>query len=86
LESVGLRASGGLGSGAAKGDAVGVTVWYEQLREQYRPARLEVLLIGESRPTPGPGSAGSSMPQRSASTICTAGSPRACTATLRRLT
>jgi hypothetical protein len=33
----------------------GVTVWYEQLREQYRPARLEVLLIGESPPDPGAG-------------------------------
>jgi hypothetical protein len=30
-----------------------VTVWYEQLREQYRPDRLEVLLIGESPPDPG---------------------------------
>jgi hypothetical protein len=32
-----------------------VTVWYEQLREQYRPDRLEVLLIGESPPDPGAG-------------------------------
>jgi hypothetical protein len=30
-----------------------VTVWYEQLREQYRPDQLEVLLIGESPPDPG---------------------------------
>jgi hypothetical protein len=33
-----------------------VTVWYEELREQYRPDRLEVLLIGESPPDPGDGS------------------------------
>jgi hypothetical protein len=32
-----------------------MTVWYEQLREQYRPDRLEVLLIGESPPDPGAG-------------------------------
>jgi hypothetical protein len=32
-----------------------VTAWYEQLREQYRPDRLEVLLIGESPPDPGTG-------------------------------
>jgi hypothetical protein len=31
----------------------GVTLWYEQLREQYRPDRLEVLLVGESPPDPG---------------------------------
>jgi hypothetical protein len=30
-----------------------MTVWYEQLREQYRPTHLEVLLIGESPPDPG---------------------------------
>ena len=32
-----------------------MTAWYEQLRDQYRPARLEVLLIGESPPDPGAG-------------------------------
>ena len=32
-----------------------MTVWYEQLREQYRPDQLEVLLIGESPPDPGGG-------------------------------
>jgi hypothetical protein len=32
-----------------------VTIWYEQLREQYRPTRLQVLLIGESPPDPGSG-------------------------------
>ena len=32
-----------------------MTAWYEQLREQYRPDRLEVLLIGESPPDPGAG-------------------------------
>jgi hypothetical protein len=32
-----------------------VTVWYEQLREQYRPEQLEVLLIGESPPDPESG-------------------------------
>jgi hypothetical protein len=32
-----------------------VTAWYEQLRQQYRPDRLEVLLVGESPPDPGPG-------------------------------
>jgi hypothetical protein len=36
-------------------DATGVTVWYEQLRAQYRPDRLQVLLIGESPPNPGTG-------------------------------
>jgi hypothetical protein len=36
-------------------DGTGVTVWYEQLRDQYRPDRLEVLLIGESPPDPGAG-------------------------------
>ena len=29
--------------------------WYEQLRERYRPERLEVLLVGESPPDPGAG-------------------------------
>ncbi len=29
--------------------------WYEQLREQYRPDSLKVLLIGESPPDPGAG-------------------------------
>lgn len=32
-----------------------MTAWYEQLRDQYRPDRLEVLLIGESPPDPGAG-------------------------------
>jgi hypothetical protein len=32
-----------------------VTAWYEQLRQQYRPDRLEVLLVGESPPDPGTG-------------------------------
>jgi hypothetical protein len=32
-----------------------VTAWYEQLRAQYRPDRLQVLLIGESPPDPGAG-------------------------------
>jgi hypothetical protein len=32
-----------------------VTAWYEQLRQQYRPDRLEVLLVGESPPDPGAG-------------------------------
>jgi hypothetical protein len=32
-----------------------VTAWYEQLRQQYRPDRLEILLIGESPPDPGAG-------------------------------
>jgi hypothetical protein len=32
-----------------------VTAWYEQLREQYRPEQLEVLLIGESPPDSGTG-------------------------------
>jgi hypothetical protein len=32
-----------------------VTAWYEQLRQQYRPNRLEVLLVGESPPDPGAG-------------------------------
>jgi hypothetical protein len=32
-----------------------VPTWYEQLREQYRPEQLEVLLIGESPPDPGAG-------------------------------
>jgi len=32
-----------------------VTAWYERLREQYRPDRLEVLLVGESPPDPGAG-------------------------------
>lgn len=36
-------------------EATGVTVWYEQLRAQYRPDRLQVLLIGESPPDPGAG-------------------------------
>jgi hypothetical protein len=40
----------------AKGDGAAVTVWYEQLREQYRPDRLEVRFIGESPPDPGAGS------------------------------
>ena len=35
--------------------AAGVTAWYEQLRDQYRPDRLEVLLIGESPPDPAAG-------------------------------
>jgi hypothetical protein len=30
-------------------------VWYEVLRERYRPARLKVLLIAESPPDPGVG-------------------------------
>jgi hypothetical protein len=34
-------------------DATGVTAWYEQLRAQYRPDQLQVLLIGESPPDPG---------------------------------
>jgi hypothetical protein len=34
-------------------DIAAMTAWYEQLRQQYRPARLEVLLIGESPPDPG---------------------------------
>jgi hypothetical protein len=63
-----------------------VTTWYEQLRGQYRPARLEVLLIGESPPDPGAGERGSSMPPPSASTTCTAESPKASTATAQRLT
>jgi hypothetical protein len=29
--------------------------WYDELREQYRPQRLRVLLIGESPPDPGTG-------------------------------
>lgn len=29
--------------------------WYEELRECYRPARLRILLIGESPPDPGAG-------------------------------
>jgi len=32
-----------------------VTSWYEPLREQYRPDRLEVLLVGESPPDPAAG-------------------------------
>ena len=32
-----------------------MTAWYEQLRQQYRPDRLEVLLVGESPPDPGTG-------------------------------
>ena len=32
-----------------------MTAWYEQLREQYRPDRLEVLFIGESTPDPAAG-------------------------------
>jgi len=36
-------------------DGAGVSVWYEQLRDQCRPDRLEVLLIGESPPDPGAG-------------------------------
>jgi hypothetical protein len=32
-----------------------VTVWYEQLWEQYRPDRLKVLLIGKFPTRPGPG-------------------------------
>ena len=44
---------GRIGFRAAKGGAVGVTVWYEQLREQYWPDQLQVLLVGESPPDPG---------------------------------
>jgi len=29
--------------------------WYEELREQYRPERVSVLLVGESPPDPGAG-------------------------------
>jgi hypothetical protein len=29
--------------------------WYDELREQYRPDRLKVLLLGESPPDPGSG-------------------------------
>lgn len=29
--------------------------WYDELREQYRPERVRVLLIGESPPDPGTG-------------------------------
>jgi len=36
-------------------DTAGVTAWYEQLRDQYRPDQLQVLLIGESPPDPGNG-------------------------------
>jgi hypothetical protein len=32
-----------------------VIAWYEQLRQQHRPDRLEVLLVGESPPDPGAG-------------------------------
>jgi hypothetical protein len=42
-------------SDAALQDGISVTAWYERLREQYRPDRLEVLLIGESPPDPGVG-------------------------------
>jgi hypothetical protein len=59
-------------SPATKKDGTGVTVWYEQLREQYRPAQLEVLLIGESPP--------------SRSTTSTAASPKPCMATTPRWT
>jgi hypothetical protein len=31
------------------------TAWYDELREQYRPARLKVLLVAESPPDPGAG-------------------------------
>jgi hypothetical protein len=30
-------------------------LWYEELRERYRPERLRVLLVGESPPDPGDG-------------------------------
>lgn len=33
----------------------GPGAWYEELRQQYRPARLRVLLIAESPPDPGAG-------------------------------
>lgn len=29
--------------------------WYEELREQYRPETIEILLVGESPPDPGAG-------------------------------
>jgi hypothetical protein len=31
------------------------SAWYDELREKYRPARLRVLLIGESPPDRGDG-------------------------------
>jgi hypothetical protein len=33
-------------------DIAAMTAWYEQLRQQYRPDQLQVLLIGESPPDP----------------------------------
>ena len=32
-----------------------VTRWYDELRNEYRPERVEVLLVAESPPDPGPG-------------------------------
>jgi hypothetical protein len=60
-----------------------VTAWYEQLRQQYRPDRLEVLLVGESPPDPGTGPRRFFYARPSAATACTAGSRRACTASNR---
>jgi hypothetical protein len=37
---------GGVGATGAGPRRAGVTAWYEQLREQYRPYRREVLLFG----------------------------------------
>jgi hypothetical protein len=47
--------AGSIPHGQPEGEAAGVTAWYEQVREQYRPDRLEVLLIGESPPDSGAG-------------------------------
>jgi hypothetical protein len=52
LASIGVPAPRGPRSGAQRQARTGVTVWYEQLRDQYRPDRLKVLLIGESPPDP----------------------------------
>jgi hypothetical protein len=63
-----------------------VTAWYEQLRQQYRPDRLEVLLIGESPPDPGAGGRRFFYAPTLQIDNLYRGSPKACTATTPTLT